>query len=92
VATAKFDRSLRDGASAGCVSKIRRNKIRCTSRGAEFVDCLLPALRIASHNQNANAQLCQFIGRRTTNSAGSTSDKGCRSVCHGNSCGAIYEF
>jgi hypothetical protein len=53
------------------------------SRGAEFVDCLLPALRIASHDQNMNAQLCEFIRSCATNSARSSSDKGCRSVCHG---------
>ena len=46
VAISQFDRPFRRVACAGCISKIRRNKIRFACCCANFVDCILTALRI----------------------------------------------
>ena len=61
VAISELDRSLRYLACAVCVSKIRQNKIRFASRGPDFVDCLLTALRIAPYNQYVDAELRQLM-------------------------------
>src|SRR5579862_2065616 len=83
VAISKFKCPLRDVASAGCVAKIGRNKVCFASRGANFVRCLLPALRVSPPNHNMASELRQFLGCRETDSARSTRDKRCRIiVCH----------
>jgi hypothetical protein len=52
--------------------KLGRNKIRFASCGPNFLDCLLPALRISPHNQNVYTKLSEFLGCRETDSARST--------------------
>src|SRR5260221_583124 len=83
MATSEFDRLLSHFASAVCAQKLRRNKIRFASCGPNFVDCLLPALRISPYNQNVNTKLSKFLGCRETDAARSTGDKRCRIIaCH----------
>jgi len=83
VGISEFDRPFRHVACAGCISKVRRNKICLASCPANFVDRVLPALGIPAHDQDMDAKVRQFLGRRTTDSARSSSDKGGGSVsCH----------
>src|SRR5258708_22566242 len=78
MATSEFDRFPGHFASAVCAEKLGRNKIRFASCGPNFLDCLLPALRISPHNQNMITKLSEFLGCRETDSARSTRDKRCR--------------
>src|SRR5579863_337340 len=80
VAISEFDRPFRHVACASCVSKVRRNKICVASCPANFVDRVLPALGIPAHDQDMDPNLRQFLGRRTTDSTRSSSDKGGSSV------------
>jgi hypothetical protein len=76
----EFDRPFCQIAGTGCVLKIGGNKIGFASCRTHFVDCLLAALRITPHNQNMDAELRQFLGCRSTDSARSSGDKCCRRV------------
>src|SRR5689334_15255905 len=77
MAISDLDRLLRHGARARSVAKVRRNKIPSPSRGADFLDRLFAALRIAANDQNVDAELCQLIGHGPANAAGSPRNKCC---------------
>src|SRR2546427_10446974 len=64
MAVAEIDRPSRHFAGARRVSKVRRNKIRLPSCGANLSDRLLAALDIAAYDQDMDAKLGEFIGGR----------------------------
>jgi len=78
VAISEFERSFRNFACAGGISEIGRNEVCFASCGPNFIDCLLPAFRIATHDHNMDAKLRQFIGCGATDSARSSANKRCR--------------
>src|SRR6185437_3550054 len=83
VTVAELKGSLRQGPNAGCIVKIGGNVVRFTSLRADFVDGLLAAFDAASYDQDMDAHLGQFLGRRSANSARSSGDQCCGSVgCH----------
>src|ERR1700733_3273083 len=80
MAISEFDRFPGHFVSAVCAQKLGRNKIRFSSSGPNFLERLLPALRISPHNQNVNTKLSEFLGCRETDSARATRYKRCRVI------------
>ena len=76
----EFDRSSGQFARARRVSKVRRNKIRVVSCCADFRSRLLAALYIAAYDQDMDAKLRQFIGRRPANTARSSCNECSRRI------------
>ena len=75
---ADLDRSSGHFARAWRVAKVRRNKIRFASSGADVCNRLLAALRIAADDDDVDAKLGQFRGCRPANPARSSCNKCCR--------------
>ena len=77
MAISKLDRFSCHFTRARGVSQVRRNKIRFASRSLKLRNCFLPALGIPADDDDMDAKLSQFVGRRPANSACSSCNK-CR--------------
>src|SRR5438128_382407 len=66
---------------ARCVLKVRRNKIRFASRGADFRNRLLAAFSIAAYDYDVDAKRGELIRCRPADTACATCDQCCGWIC-----------
>src|SRR6266571_9487657 len=81
MAASELDGSFGHFARARRVLKIRRNKIRFASRGADFRNRLLAAFSIAAYDYDVDAKRGELIGYRPADTACATCDQCCGWIC-----------
>src|SRR5580765_966002 len=77
MAAADLDSSSGHFARARRILKVRRNKIRVASCGADFRNCLPAAFSIAAHDYNVDAKRGELVGCRPADTACATCDQCC---------------
>src|SRR5438128_839273 len=77
----ELDRSSGHLARARRILKVRRNKIRFASCGADFCNRLLAAFSIPAYDYDVDSKRGELIGYRPADTACATCDQCCGWIC-----------